>query len=141
MKLVIDTNILISALINPKSKIANLILKESETLELFTPHYLFSEIIDKTDKILKITNYSNSDFRDLLQIFIKRISLIDEDVISTKVWEAAYELTSTVDENDVAFVALAIHLDAFLWTGDLKLYRGLMKKGFNQLKLTKEIIY
>ena len=36
-----------------------------------------------------------------------------------------------IDENDFPFVATAIFLDGYLWTGDKKLYQGLKAKNFN----------
>lgn len=37
-----------------------------------------------------------------------------------------------VDAKDTPFAALAIELDAPLWTGDKKLVLGLRKKGFDR---------
>lgn len=99
---------------------------------------MYAELIDKTDRILKITGYSRKDFLELLQIF--RIVLVDEQLIPNEIWLASYELTRSIDEDDTPFVALAIYLDAYLWTGDLKLVKGLRKKGFDQIRLTKDMV-
>jgi len=49
-------------------------------------------------------------------------------------------LTSDVDADDIAFVALTLHLDAQLWTGDKRLIRGLAAKGFDRVVTTQDII-
>lgn len=41
-------------------------------------------------------------------------------------------LCRDVDENDVAYVALALELEADLWTSDRELETGLRKKGFGK---------
>jgi predicted nucleic acid-binding protein len=37
---------------------------------------------------------------------------------------------------DMYFVALTIEMDGILWTGDVKLKKGLTKKGFDKLLTT-----
>ena len=44
----------------------------------------------------------------------------------------AYHLCKDVDEKDTPFVALAIEMEAELWTRDQNLKEGLLKKGFNR---------
>lgn len=58
--------------------------------------------------------------------------MVSEKSIHKSHWLKAEELTQDVDQDDVAFVALALHLDAFLWTGDKKLVKGLLKGGFEK---------
>lgn len=45
----------------------------------------------------------------------------------------AYLLCKDQDIYDVPFVALALTLDAYLWTGDKKLIKHLQKLGFNNI--------
>jgi predicted nucleic acid-binding protein len=47
----------------------------------------------------------------------------------------AWELCKDVDEKDMMFVALALELDALLWTTDKKLATGLLAKGFDKFYL------
>ena len=42
--------------------------------------------------------------------------------------------------DDLPFVALTDYLDGKLWTGDLKLLRGLKAKGYENCLTTKELI-
>ncbi len=47
-------------------------------------------------------------------------------------WMQARRLCDGVDLKDTPFVALALHLDATLWTVDEEFKRGLRAKGFDQ---------
>ena len=38
------------------------------------------------------------------------------------------------------FVATALFIDGFLWTGDKKLARGLRKNGYNNIITTSELL-
>ncbi len=66
----------------------------------------------------------------LLHYLLSHIRFFDEDAIGIGSWTEAWRLCRDVDENDVAYVALALELDAELWTSDKKLKLGLRKKGF-----------
>ncbi|MBP7534856.1 MAG: hypothetical protein KA783_10450 [Chitinophagales bacterium] len=50
--------------------------------------------------------------------------------MSVKNRQKAYDLCKDIDEKDLAFVALALELNALLWTGDQKLRKGLESKNF-----------
>lgn len=54
---------------------------------------------------------------------------VSEELISKRSWNKAFALTKDIDEDDTPFVALAIELNAKLWTGDKVLSKGLAKKG------------
>jgi predicted nucleic acid-binding protein len=60
--------------------------------------------------------------------------------LSNDSWKSAYKLTKNVDEDDTPFVALAIEIDAILWTGDTKLINGISKKGAEFTKSTSQLI-
>lgn len=66
----------------------------------------------------------------LLHSILERIQFIDEDSIRIGSWTESWRLCRDVDENDTAYVALALDQDAELWTSDRVLETGLRKKGF-----------
>jgi len=72
---------------------------------------------------------------------MRKISFINEEFISSENWLLAEELTKDVDNKDIAFVALTLHIpNSVLWTNDMKLINGLQKKGFNQVVTTNELL-
>lgn len=47
-------------------------------------------------------------------------------------WMEAYRLYSPTDENDTAYLALALHLDSTFWSEDAELKTGLRARGFDR---------
>ena len=56
----------------------------------------------------------------------------NEALISIGDWMEAYRLCSPTDEKDTAYVALALHLDAKIWSEDEELKAGLRARGFDR---------
>lgn len=140
MNLVVDTNIVISALITPHGTISKLLLQDLAGSKLVSPHFLFEEILNKYDKILKITKFTDEDFKELFYLLIKHIDFIDNDLISNENQKKAFEIVKDIDKKDLLFVALSIQTGYSLWSGDLKLINGLRSIGFNNIVETKEIV-
>lgn len=140
MKFIVDTNIIISALISPKGIIANLIFYKLKKNQLIAPHYLFDEILSKQDKISKIAGYNIEEFHDLLYIILKRIDFVESNLISRANKKQATEFTKDIDLKDTEFVAISLQTGLEIWTGDIKLIKGLQSKGFNKIITTKELI-
>ena len=67
-----------------------------------------------------------------LHEILSRIEFLNEDLISTQSYIKAFWLCKDADENDTPFVALALQLEADLWTNDEELKSGLRKKGFRR---------
>jgi predicted nucleic acid-binding protein len=131
MKLVIDTNIIFSALLKKESKIKKFILDPAN--ELYTCNFLFVEIFKYKEKIEK---YSDLDFNDILvtmRIIFSKIHFVNEEMIPPQIYQKAYTLCSNIDEKDTPFVALALFIDTPLLTGDKKLTKGLKEKGFEKI--------
>ena len=133
MKIVIDTNVLISTLLSSNGIVGTFLLKELQDSETYSCYYLYTEVFDKKEKILKYSGLTEDELLELLYIALKKIQFINESQFSKSSWEKAKELAHDIDIDDVSFVALAIEIDAILWTGDKKLYRGLRDKGFKNI--------
>ena len=65
MKIVVDTNIVFSALINPKSTISDLILNSSESFTFYSPTTILSELKKHQKKLLKISGLSEDELEEL----------------------------------------------------------------------------
>lgn len=139
MKIIIDTNILISTLMSSNGIIGTFLLKDLQDHEKYSCYMLYVELFDKKEKILKYTKIPEGEFLELLYIVLKRIDFINENQISKESWNQAIELTEGIDIKDVSFVALAIETKGILWTGDKKLHRGLKEKGFERVTNLEEL--
>ena len=138
MKVIIDANIFISSLINPKGKIADIILDPFNKLEKFSCHYLYVEILKHKDKILKSSKLKEDEFLELLYILIKKVEFYSEFKIKSQTWKKAEQLTMDIDNKDISYVALSMELNGYLWTGDKHLINGLNDKGFNKTVSTED---
>jgi predicted nucleic acid-binding protein len=140
MNLVVDTNIIVSVLITPKGTISRLLFQDLSDSQLVAPHFLFDELVSKYDKILKLTELSDEELKELFYLLVKHIDFIDNDLISEENQRKAYEIVKIIDKKDLLFVALSIQTGFTLWSGDLKLVNGLKSQGFFNVIVTKEII-
>lgn len=139
MKVVVDTNILFSGMLNPHGAMSDLLLNSDDVFSFYSPQFILEELGSHRDKLLRLSGLSADDFEILLRIMLKKIVLISTESIPDDAWSQAAKLTADVDEFDTPFVALAIALDAKLWTGDKKLVRGLKSKGVNWVLDTQRI--
>lgn len=140
MKIVLDTNIIFSALLNPKGKISDLLLNSFGIFDFYSPTFVLEELKNHQNKLLKISGYSEKDLDFLLRIVFKKIELIDVINVQQSIWDDAFKLTQNLDEFDIPFIALSLELDAPLWTGDKKLINGLKEKHINWLLTTDTVL-
>jgi putative PIN family toxin of toxin-antitoxin system len=139
MRIVIDTNIIFSALISSNSIIPEIIIAPYSNFRFFTSDYLFEELDEHKSKLQKASKLTEKEIERSKTKLFKYISTISLDIIPQEIWQEAEELTFDIDPDDISFVALSIFLDAYLWTGDKILYNGLQSKGFNKVFLTSTI--
>lgn len=132
MKLIIDANILFSALIKEGTTRHILLFSEHE---FFMPEYALEEFEKHFQEIKKKTNLNGEKLNELINELIKhseiKIILLNE---FEKHKKSAEEISP--DFNDSAYIALAIHLKCAIWSNDKLL------KNQNKIKIisTKELI-
>jgi len=139
MKIVIDTNIVFSALISSSGTIPEIIIAPFSHFRFYTSEYLFEELENHKIKLQKVSRLTEKEINKAKTELFKYISVISLEIIPQEIWQAAENLTFDIDPDDIPFVALSIFLDAHLWTGDKMLYNGLKDKGFDKIILTSEI--
>ena len=127
---VIDTNILFSALRAKDSLTRKRLLTSPENI-FYTPNFLITELFAHRDRILKKSNAREEEVYEFLSKVLHKIHFVNEEAISIGNYIQAYRLCQEVDESDSPFVALALELDAQLWTRDQPLMNTLIRKGFN----------
>ena len=136
MNIVVDTNIVFSALINSRSTIPEIIVTPYSNFRFYTSEYLFDELEEHKNKLQKASKLSEKEINRTKTELFKYINTISLEIIPTEIWQQAKDLTFDIDPDDIPFVALSIYLDAYLWTGDKILYNGLKGNGFNKVLLT-----
>ncbi len=142
MKIVVDTNIVFSAMLNPSATVGQVIIygQRHQQFEFFAPNLLKEEIKRHRNKIIEASKSNdNTTFEDIRDEMFRCINFISEEQIPYEFWHDAIPLVRDVDMDDIAFVVLAEYLDAKLWTGDKKLLSGLERLGFTRIITTEEI--
>ncbi len=123
MNLVVDTNIVFSAILNTNSLIASILTEYSELLTFYSPAFLLSELDHHRSKLSKILQINDQAVLELQHLVVQNVHFVDESQISQWNWLEAQRITTNVDADDIAFVALSLELKCPLWTGDKQLHR------------------
>lgn len=127
--IVVDTNIIISALISDSRQIRRILARKD--LQFVSPKFIIVELFKHAPKIQKATKLSKDEVLELLSSIINQIKFYDDDLISVGSWVEAFRLCRETDEKDTPYVALSLELKAKVWTNDSELKIGLRKKGFD----------
>jgi len=139
MIVIVDANILFSAIISPNGAIAEIIGHPSSPARLMSGHYCFVELFKHQQKILKFSKRTETETLDILYSLVSYIEFYNETLIEQVHWQQAELLTQDVDCFDVNYVALALQTGGWLWTGDRKLANHLRSLGFDQVVDTAEL--
>ena len=116
-KIVIDTNILISALINPNSLIW--LILDLKNIEFVIPEFFLQEISKYSELIKKKISQKEIKFSFdyLISELIKSILIIPEENYIDML-PSALEIMKDVDEKDSPFLALAMKLNCPILSND-----------------------
>lgn len=139
MRIVVDTNIVFSAILNTNSKLARIILQPHRKINFYSTEQLKREIEEHKSKTKTLTDYSDSELERIISLYTRRIRFINIKLISKKAYQMAEKLTFDIDIDDTEFVALTEHLRGKLWSGDKELQTGLSRKGWNKFITSNEI--
>src|SRR4030042_988180 len=99
MKIVVDTNIIFSAILNSQSWIGQIILLSDKTIKFYSPRYLQTEIQNHIQKIKKLTKLSDSEIYELIDVLYTKINYISEEFIPRETLLKAEELTRDIDSD------------------------------------------
>ena len=61
-KVIVDSNILFSAILNLNSNIGQILINEQEFYDFYSPKYARTELLKHKNKIKKITGLSDEEF-------------------------------------------------------------------------------
>lgn len=139
-KIIVDTNIIFSCLLNSQSAIGDLIFNSKNIFEFYSNQYMLFEIRKHWNKLLNISKLSDAELQTSLDKLLTKLTFINEELIPQKEWEKAKVIVERIDIDDIDFVALTRYLKGGLWTGDKALYEGLKSIRFKSIYNTKEMI-
>ena len=115
MRLIIDANILISAMI--RSSVTRKIIINS-IFELYAPEFTFSEIDKNLNYISKKNSLTIDENKKVLEILAGYIPIFEAEFYIEHL-EDAEEIIGKIDENDVPYIALALSINNDgIWTDD-----------------------
>jgi len=140
MKIVVDTNIIFSTLLNSNSTIGDLLFNSDKNFEFYSCNYMRFEIKKHWERLKKISKLSEEQLQVSYTQVLTKIKFVNEEIIPVETWLASEEITNGIDIDDTDFVALTKFLKATLWTGDKVLYKSLKKIGFKKILNTTEIL-
>jgi len=136
MRLVLDTNILISALI--RESVTRKILVISG-IEFLVPEFTFEEINKHKKEILKKSKLNEPQFNLLMATLKENLTIIPKYEIR-KIKEAK-KIMDKIDPNDTIFIALALStLNNGIWSDDIHFKKQNAVKVWNTEELIKYLL-
>lgn len=139
-RIVIDTNIIFSGIVNLQSKIGDLLLNSSTSIAFYSCHYLLEELARHQNKLMSISNLELEEIDIAKSLIFKSVKFVSEELIPFEIWKNAAQIVRDVDMDDIAFVALNEYLgDSLIWSGDMKLIKGIAAVGYSKCISTEEL--
>ncbi len=139
-KIIVDTNIIFSCLLNSQGTIGDLFFNSENIFDFYSNQYMRFEIRKHWNKLIKISKLTDKKLETAYDKLLTKLTFINEELIPQSYWEKAETLASDIDIDDSDFVALTRFLKGYLWTGDKPLYDGLKRKRFRTVYNTQDMI-
>ena len=139
-KIIVDTNIIFSCLLNSQGTIGDLIFNSENIFDFYSNQYMRFEIRKHWNKLTNISKLTDLQLETAYEKMLTKLTFINEELIPQNDWEKAEILVKEIDLDDSDFVALTKYLKGILWTGDKPLYDGLKVKRFRTVYNTQDMI-
>lgn len=115
MKLVVDTSVLIAALMK-KSAVRELLL--NPLFEFYVPEYCIEEIERHVEEISERSGLIVENVYLLLGVLLASVQVVPAESVVKK-WKEAEKIMGKIDRDDVPFIALALSFpNDGIWTED-----------------------
>ena len=114
MRLIVDTSVIISALI--KDSLARRILLQLEA-ELLTIHFSAREIENHKREIIEVAGISNAEFDHILEKLMNFLITLDDQVVRERMVEA-HKIMDHIDSFDTPCISAALAVNADIWSND-----------------------
>ncbi|MVN23424.1 PIN domain-containing protein [Mucilaginibacter arboris] len=108
MKLIVDANIVFSAILNTNGKIGDLLINSNKYFTFIAPDFLRIEIKKHHLKIIKISGLTLEQVQEAEFQIYKDITFISEEQIKVSTWIAAEKLVFDIDPKDITYGFLEI---------------------------------
>ncbi len=138
-KIVVDSNIIFSGLLNINSKIGQILINGPMIYKFYAPEYVKSEILEHSDKIKQLSHQSDIEFVETFELIMRGIRVLNQTLIDKRFYLFSFNLCKDIDPDDTDFVAVTEFVKGQLWTGDKKLSKGLKSKGYERIISTEEL--
>ena len=120
MKVVLDTNVLISGMLNPSGPPGQIIdFMRSDVLQLVVDDRILAEYIDVLRRDYFLKYYTESDREDIIEYLSKNTHYSSSSVV----------VHDMPDKGDTPFIEMAITEDVPLITGNIKHFPKQLRKG------------
>jgi len=137
LKIIIDSNILFSALI--KDSMTRRMILEYSGYFLF-PYFIFEEMEKHKWELLKKSKMSAKDFNLLLNLLLRKVMIVPTEVLF-QYRKEAYKIIKDIDPDDTIFIACALACqDSIIWSDDKKLKQQTHVRIINTAEMYK-ILY
>ena len=134
MYIIVDTNIIISALI--KDAKTREIITTARTKFLF-PETIFQEIRKHKKEILDKSGLNEQEFDELLRLLLKYMNIVPTEQIKSFRGKAL-EIMKDIDINDTLFIATALAFEnSVIWSDDKALKKQTAIKILNTNEMIK----
>ncbi|MEP6465758.1 MAG: PIN domain-containing protein [Parafilimonas sp.] len=117
-KIIVDTNIIFSCLLNSQGTIGDLIFNSEDIFIFYSNQYMRFEIHKHWKKLKMIFRLTDFELETAYEKMLTKLTFINEELIPQSDWRKAEALVTDIDVDDIDFVALTRYLKGNLWTGD-----------------------
>ncbi len=138
-KIIVDTNIVFSALLNTNSRIGQILINRKNHFDFYSPEYVRFEIFQHKENIKSIGKLTEDEFIETYGLILRNITILNHSLIPPEIYRNAELLCKDIDIDDTIFVAVSDFTKGILWTGDMKLLNGLKTKGYKQVIKTDDL--
>ncbi len=134
MKLVVDTNVLLKALIKD-SKVRAILLSPSH--QFAVPEYAIEEVEGHLSLIVEKSGLSEGEIKLMLSVLLTNIQVIPKEDVLAK-WGEAEEIMGSIDRDDIPFIAASMGAECDgIWSDD----RHLKRQSRVKVWTTEDIIH
>lgn len=126
---VADVNVIFSTLISGHENY----LRMFTDFEIMVPDFALLEMQEHQTRILRDTRVNPETFRELTLKIFRYLTIVPNLLLSNRSYLAAWQLCKDIDEDDTAYLAVAVEFDDQLISKDAVLVNGLRAKGFQNV--------